>query len=798
MGVPGSANPLLLASADAAPASYQVSRSLRFNSSDSAYLSRTPSSAGNRRTWTLSLWTKRSVLGAAYKMLFSAGSAANECSLRFMDSPADALAFYQYSGGGFNWQLVTTQVFRDPSAWYHIVAVVDSTQATSSERVKLYVNGTQVTTFGTASYPTQNYDSLVNSTVEHGIGRVSAAQYFDGLIAECHFIDGQALTPSSFAETNATTGQWVPKVYTGSYGTNGFKLDFSNNASTTTVSQDSSGNNNHWTANNISVAAGAGNDSLVDTPVSSGTDTGIGGEVRGNYCTFSPIDKGSSLALANGNLDVTTSSTNQMVRGTLGVKTGKWYYEATVGSTGNNIGVGIFNEDAQPISYSGTGNYIYTYATSGDKISVAGAAAYGASLAAGDVVGIALDGDNGTLTFYKNGSSQGTAYTGLDTAKTWFPCWFSNVSAATAWSFNFGQRPFAYPVAGHKCLNTSSLPAPLVTKSSTVFDTVLYTGTGSSQTISGLGFSPDLVWIKARNAVNTVNRPHQLFDTVREAPKALSSNRTDAEDATGGYDNDGALTAFTNDGFTVESGPAVGNSSSPYVAWAWDAGSTTVTNTQGSITSSVRANATAGFSIVTYTGVGVNNTTIGHGLGVAPRLIIIKSRSAAEPWIVLTTAINGSQDYGILNSTAAFADDIVSSTPTSTVFSVSNGSAVNGNTSTYVAYCWAPVAGYSSAGSFVTNGSADNSFVYTGFRPRFILYKRTDGASSWGLLDTARSTYNVANTYLLADSSAAEATATQMDVLSNGFKMRSADFSNGQTWIYFAWAENPFQYARAR
>jgi hypothetical protein len=507
--IPGSANPLLMAAAQ--DTGYNVSRSLRFNAPDSAYLSRTPGSAGNRRTWTLSLWAKRSTLGAAYKMLFSAGSAANECSLRFTDSPADALEFYQYSGGGFNWRLVTTQVFRDPSAWYHIVAVVDSTQATSAERAKLYVNGAQVTTFGTASYPTQNYDSLVNSTVEHGIGRVSAAQYFDGLLAECHLIDGSALTPSSFAETNATTGQWVPKAYTGSYGTNGFKLDFSNNASTTTVSQDSSGNNNHWTANNISVTAGAGNDSLVDTPVSSGTDTGAGGEVKGNYCTFNPLDNGSAV-LTNGNLDW-DSIGNQGTRSTFFVSSGKWYWEITYNQS-NLIGEhGVATRETQAL----TGGLAFPGAiatswgfsnSSGNKSNNASFTNITGAGAQNDVVMVALDMDNGKIWWGRNGTwlGSGNPATGANAA-------FSNLANNTvapmagvggadagAVSYNFGARSWAYAApSGFKALCTANLSAGTITTSGS------FTGNANAD--------GPFVWLNGVPSAMTINGNAVTFGT---------------------------------------------------------------------------------------------------------------------------------------------------------------------------------------------------------------------------------------------------------------------------------------------
>ena len=246
MGVPGNANALLLASA-AVSGGYQVSRSLRFNSADSAYLNRTPGSASNRRTFTWAAWVKRSELGTDQNLFYAASSSTDTSHIRF-DSD-NTLHVFEYTTG-FVWRLQTTQVFRDASAWYHIVVAVDTTQATASNRVKIYVNGAQITVFSTASYPSQNTDTEFNNTVGHAIGRndQNGSNYLGAYLADIFWIDGQALDPSSFTTTDLTTGQLIPKAYTGSYGTNGFKLDFSSNATTAALGTDTSGNGNTWTS----------------------------------------------------------------------------------------------------------------------------------------------------------------------------------------------------------------------------------------------------------------------------------------------------------------------------------------------------------------------------------------------------------------------------------------------------------------------------------------------------------------------------------------------------------------------
>ena len=228
---------------------YQISRSLRFNSADSAYLDRTPASSGNRKTWTWSGWVKKTVVGdGRYPLLFGAQNTTRD----FLRFNGEALQFVLNNGTSGN--LITTAVYRDVSAWYHIVLAVDTTQATDTNRVKIYVNGVQVTAFSTTTYPAQNYDTFVNMNVAQRLGNDAGFSdgYYNGYMTEVNFIDGQALTPSSFGETNAQTGVWQPKAYSGSYGTNGFYLNFSDNSNTTaaTLGKDYSGNGNNWTPYN--------------------------------------------------------------------------------------------------------------------------------------------------------------------------------------------------------------------------------------------------------------------------------------------------------------------------------------------------------------------------------------------------------------------------------------------------------------------------------------------------------------------------------------------------------------------
>jgi hypothetical protein len=815
---------------------YNIERSLRFNSADTAYLNRTPASASNRRTWTWSGWVKRGILnssgGVAYP-LFAVPTGATDSTWFEMRFISD---FLYVAGYSTNWR-ITSQVFRDPSAWYHIVLAVDTTQATANDRLKLYVNGTQVTTFSTTNNPTQNADLGVNQAAATYIG-FSNTQYFAGYLTEINFIDGQAKTPSDFGETDASTGVWKPKAYTGTYGTNGFFLKFADNSNTTaaTLGKDSSGNGNNWTPNNFSVTAGAGNDSLVDTPTSYGTDTGAGGEVRGNYATLNPIyviPSNTTTSFTNGNLNF--SVTQAEGTGTASAVTtmplptsGKWYWEitpttvATLSASRTQIGIMAqsqinFAMANGPSGTPGSTGQCFAYAANGQKNNDATLTNYGNSYTANDVIGVAVDLDNNAIYFAKNGTWQnsgvptsgasktGAAYTTLAGSNNYFPAvgyWGTFVA-------NFGQRAFAYTApSGFKALCTQNLPTPTIGATSTTqandyFDVKTWSGNSSTQSIP-LEFAPDLIWNKSRN--NASN--HAWWDVLRGTGAVISSSTTEAE--TTGYN---AITSFSsnaislgpdntgvNNGRTNETGRT-------YVGWVWNAGDSTVTNTSGTISAQVRASTTSGFSIVTYTGTGAN-ATVGHGLGVAPSMIIVKNRTFGGSWRVYHSSLGNTQNVrlNLTNATATDSGIWNNTSPTSSVFTVGTDADVNRSGDAHVAYCFAPVAGYSAFGSYTGNGSTDGPFVYTGFRPKYVMIKNstTGGAGyDWFVWDSVRDTYNLTTLDLNPNSSQAENTNSGdgLDILSNGFKIRvstAATNTSGNTFIYACFAESPFKYSLAR
>ena len=806
---------------------YQIERSLRFNSADSAYLNRTPATASNRTTWTWSGWVKRGgITLASNTPFFSAGTSSSEFVMFYVSSTTDRLTFYTLSGG-VDYGFQTSAVLRDPSAWYHLMCVYDSTNGTAANRLKLYINGVQYTDKATdyGDIPL-NHQTFVNATNEHLIGKYTGnTQYLNGYMTEINFIDGSALTPSSFGETDTDTGVWKPKKYTGSYGAQGFYLKFADNSGTTstTLGKDSSGNGNNWTPNNFSVTAGAGNDSLVDTPTPYGTDTGVGGEVRGNYATMNPLDKAGSgsTTFSNGNLTIAVGD-NANPRGTFYVNSGKWYWEGTITAGANVATIGI----AEGGFYSGnlfdtaSTAKAYIYINDGTKrSSLAGTAtAYGNSYTTNDVIGVALDMDAGTVKFYKNGVVQNSgtaAYTGLTGNHAPY---FQGYGGTATWDVNFGQRPFAYTApSGFKALVTTNLPEPTIADGGEYFNTVTYTGTltdgqgtGATQSITGVGFQPDFLWLKNRTNANQ----HLLVDAVRTVTnyRYLNSASTGAETT---VNSNGAISALNADGFTVENGNdssakanLVGASGWNYVAWNWKANGAGSTNTAGTITSTVSVNTTSGFSIVTYTGTGAN-ATVGHGLGVTPSMVIAKKRDGtADSWQVYHANMNASPATGtlFLNTTDGFTTSAVSwnnTAPTSTVVSIGTVGRVNNNGSAYVMYAFAPVAGYSAFGRYTGNGNADGPFVFTGFRPALILTKPSSASGNWTIFDTRRSDFNVADDALFPNQSLQEfsGSAYSVDILSNGFKMRNTDTdrnSNGVTYIYMAFAENPFKYSLAR
>ena len=854
MSIPGSASPLFFtAAADAA--AFTLEKSVRFNSGDSAYLNRTPSSAGSNTTWTLSTWVKKTGNDAH---IFGAGAGNTPGRFGLTFDGSDKINVFVVDSGSTVYSQNSDAVFRDPSAWYHIVVIADTTNSTAADRLIVYVNGVRQTLSGGAMPSSQN--TFVNTTAAHTFGRRSytASDYFNGYLASTILVDGTAKDATDFGAFD-DNGVWQAAAYSGSFGTNGFHLfNFANESG---IGNDSSGNDNDWTVNNLTpittlnttgvtttvpedltgdwlgilnvtptdtngpvavfpdgsgvsntrgtffwsgltsgdtitwygtssgqnrqvtgdvdestvdvpggtlgsftltVNAASGSakidfngsancygitpgvttslpfDVLFDVPTNgTQSDTGAGGEVSGNYPTWNPLDKNTNITLSNGNLDAAETSGANHFAGRATFKypaTGKWYYEATVKTLGGACCVGVDNSGLANPSLSNSGVYLILVNSSNNVQRYIGSSytsfdsAYG-NPTVGSVLQVAYDADADKLWLGMNNvwmgsgsSANGNPGAGSEATASNVSDPFPSVNLVTsALSVNFGQRPFTYSApSGFKALCTTNLPDPTIADGSDHFDAKLWTGNGSTQNITGYSFSPDLVWTKQRNSAGF----HALFDPIRGVYNALRTHSTG-----GTYTDNGLLTAFNSDGFSVGSAGDINSNNNTYVGWAWDAGSSTVSNTDGSVTSQVRVNQTAGFSIVSWTSSSTsgNYDSIGHSLNALPGLVLTKRLTIADSWY----SAHGFDltQFGKLNSTDAFstAGAAWGNGHTSSVIGMRVGNFVGANEA-MIAYCFAPVAGYSAFGSYEGNGSNDGVFVHTGFSVRWLLTKAIPSA----------------------------------------------------------------------
>jgi hypothetical protein len=781
----------------------QLTKSLRFRRSNTAFLNRTPASSTNTTTWTWSGWVKKGLNGVQ-GYLFGTQSSTPVDGFYF-DSD-NTIQFRGYNGS-LTYQLITSALFVDTSAWYHVVVSFNSNAATASERAKIYINGVQAT-LSTASYPSQGYTSSINTTAYHAIGEYAAVSstFFDGEMAEINFIDGQALTPKSFGLYDPTSGVWSPMAYQGTYGTNGFYLPFTNTTSTTTLGYDTSGNGNNWSTSGFSLTSGATYDSMNDVPT-------LTNATASNYAVLNSLLGNANLP-SNGNLswNRSTVTSHQSILNNFGVTSGKWYAEFTISSF-DAAGIGITTIPTIFTSYpGGTANLWWMYDNGGTNYiyNQTTGASTSTRFTNGQIIQIALDMNTGNAwiginnTYYSsNNTSTGNPSSGTNPSfsslPTSSPMFVFLESYDSNWSANFGQQPFSYtPPTGFLALNTYNLPTPAIVKPNQYFDASLYNGNGGTNVIMNAGsFKPDLVWYKSRSS----NYDHSWFDSIRGSTKQLVSDLTQAETTLSG------VTAFNSNGFTLGTDANGNNNNSTYVGWQWQAGSgSSGSNTNGTITSVVSANPTAGFSIVTYTGTG-SNATVGHGLGVTPSMVIVKKRSSTGNWPVYHSALTSASYDILLNTTGAQNSASAvwnNTTPTSSVFSIGTDSDVNASSATYVAYVWAAISGFSAFGSYTGNGSSTGPFVYLGFKPTFVLVKCTNTATGdWTIWDNKRNPYNTVNITLEANANSADYTSTSyngINFLSNGFQLVGTDAGvNGSSdnYIYLAFASNPFKYSNA-
>ena len=674
------------------------------------------------------------------------------------------------------------------------------------------------TQLSTSGYTTKGFNANSKNFVLGAYESASKVNHYDGYMAEVHFIDGQALTPSSFG-TTGSNGRWKPKTYSGTYGTNGFYLDFADSGN---LGDDESGNTNDFTATNL-----AATDQVTDTP-------------HNNFATLNELTTRTYPELREGNLQQYNHDTanSGCAAATIMPKTGKWYCEMYLespsagdypffgitdtlnlnqqGDHGTKMAAG-FEIDGATNNQSSTNLGSITNTNTGWP-----------TFADNDIVMFALDCDNRKWWIGRNGTwtNSGDPAAGSNQQLSWTndtevcsvmlgysggggggdqSVWnfgqegsFAGKTTAQGNADENGYGDFYYsPPSGYVALCTNNLPEPTIKDSGDYFNTVLYTGNNvDDRSITGVGFQPDFMWSKERTSTGN---PF-IVDSSRGVTKVLQTNLQNSEATVA----DG-FQAFESDGFQVGAANSTNETGVDYVNWCWKInGGTETTNNDGTIESYVQTNTTAGISIAEYQGNGTLGATFGHGLGSVPDLSIYKCREQTVDWAVWSRAYNpGGTNAARLNTDAAwggsngagFFNDVA---PTSSVITLGNRSEINQSSQNYVSYHFKSIPGFSKFGVYIGNGNADGTFVYTGFKPAFVMVKAVSRSGDWIMEDATRSTFNPVDDYLRANSSNAEVVGTSsaiIDFTSNGFKCRANGFvinESSASYIYMAFAEAPF------
>lgn len=764
---------------------YSIAHSCRFNDDGSPYLYWTPASAGDRQKFTLSAWFK---------------NIQNTCRFWSARSTDNDRGWSEVNG--YRWRLdlrisgsvyhnTSTRVFRDPGSWYHVVMALDTTQGTAVNRYRLYVNGVEVTDWDEQEAIPQNEQLQFTNNVKHILGAHDYAgtpqSFWDGHVAEVILVDGVQCAPTDFGQFQ--NGVWVPKAYTGSYGTNGFYLDFANSAN---LGEDQSGNNNDFTASGL-----ASTDQMTDTPTN-------------NWPTLNPVDPTYAVTFKEGNLQVDlASASNANAVSTIQLpSSGKWYFE-TQSETGvgvkqgiakaqsawlyTNDSVGSNQSDACYWQDNATGFYVEGSAQSGYFSVSPGNTWVGFCVdmdnskvslvdSSGQLAEVSFSGNSADwVVFIEGNGDVGQVNFGQDTA---------NVS--TPQSDENGYGSFEYtPPSGFLALCSANLPDPAwmadpaEDSPADAFSVDTWDGNSGTQDITGLNFEPDMVWIKDRDNSNS----HALFDSVRGALERLKTD-TETADAT----ESGTLTAFNSDGYSLGSVSPVNSSGAEYVGWSW------------------LKSVDFGIDIQTYSGT-QSKKTVSHDLGVAPKVIISCGYNGSSYFgrSVYHEGCHDSDPAGMFGSLVSGNAFVTSDNywggdmPTSTVFTVGVGATNNYTGTTYIAYLFAEVPGFSRFSYYIGNGNVDGPFVWCGFRPRWLLVKNVDtGATLWIVVDAGRDTHNPTNDILYPGDNSPEGSDNPnmtFDFLANGFKVREDDIkinASGDRYVFMAFAEHPFKYANAR
>jgi len=787
------------------------------------YLEKTFSSApgsqsGKRYVWAVWVQPPGIFSGTVFPVWSAGTSASNaytELSFYNQQSGGGDVEFNSYNGGGsYDFRLRPTQVFRD-IGWQHFLVSYDSTQAIASNRIKIYFNGEEITSFAQSDYPSLNHVDFPGTATGHYIGsRITSTKYKNYSGTTC-LLDSKSIQNGDVAVTDfldtftfGTNGsQYVPKAdadiaaLATTAGGNSFCLDFADSAD---LGNDISSNANDFTPNSMSSA-----NQSISTPSL-------------NYAVLNILDKGSSTTTSEGATRQPTATDHVILSSMLIPTTGKWAISGRVDAGDFSFGIctpahtrtskiGRTNDSWGAIDAPGASFFRSEHDSVGTNSTVISSI--------NDTFIIAFDADSGKLWLGRNHNGAGIAYLGGGDPTTGATPTYTlsasemspglHFAVGSQLTVSFGQRThFETLPTDFLELNSANLTAPDY-QGIDYFNATLYTGNGTAigsggKAVTGTGFQPDLVWIKNRDAADS----HILTDVVRGVTKYISSNSFNAE-----VTNVESLSTFDTDGFTVGNLDAVNTNTEDYVSWNWLAGGTGSSNTDGSITSTVTVAGAGHFSIGTYTGTGAN-ATIGHGLGGAPEMIIVKNTGTAENWPVYHNGIasDAETDVLFLNNTLAASDSPVywnDTAPTSSVFTVGTDNSVNASSGTLIFFAFRSVPGVCKVGSYIGNSSTAGPYISLGFKPRWWLVKETtvsDSAHDWFVADSARYTYNGTTTagglnggtLEANDTTVEEAHSTNFgnnpafDFLSDGIKLRTNSGvinATGRTYIYIAMAD---------
>lgn len=728
------------------------------------YFSRTPIVDTNHQKFTFDFWYMKDKTYSANGYLYSSDGSGYFAIL--WEGATDKL-WVIFEGSTYGYK--TTATLRDCTGFLNIHIAIDTTQATAADRISVEINGVAQTFSSSATVP-MNYSTTVNNTGTDFIGALTAAGprlYTGGYYAAFNFVDGQRLAASDFGRFDPVSGNWIVKKYAGTYGANGFHLNFSNAEN---LGEDQSGNGNHWTVN--------------------GTIAQVTSTPTNVYATWNPLitsaDAGIA-ALTNGNRSTVGGGT-AMTTGTFATgPSGKYYWEVVQDSLGSTSYSGVRNTSV-PHANLNDADVNWVYLSTGTKTGDGSyATAYGAAYTAADIIGVAVDIDSGTLEFFKNGVSQGTAFTSLAGISV-TPFYVTGGSGAGTIVCDENDWTYSAPT-GFKSLSTDNLPAVTGKNVNEHFKTVLHTGTGAAQSIT-TDFDTDLAIIKARSSAYN----WRWQDTLRGAGKTLSSSTTDAENT-----ESDSITGLTSTGVTLgaDTGSGVNQSGVTYVG-AYFSLPTDEVNSSGTITVTWKYNATLGMAVGTYTGNGTAGATLGLPTinGEAPGMFIVKNRAtAARSWMIYHKNANANPETGvlILDGTGAFSAGSTfwnNTAPTGSAITLGTNGQTNANTDDYVVYAFWE-SDFIKIGSYIGNGSADGPLLNGMISPVWALTKLSSHAGDgWFIHDAVRSSENVVDDFLLANSSAIEVVGnvnSSRDFIGVGQKLRGASTgtnTTGYTYIY--------------